>query len=119
MKCTRHRCHVAPVRTVAIADARVRRPRAVAIAIGRTIATALVALGADHAGEFRFHQCLREDPDALPQHVPILFFEELANNAGAGTLTAVVQRMEDRGADGRPLGNRRIRLSVFARTPIA
>jgi hypothetical protein len=41
-----------------------------------------MTLGADEIGDLRFHQRLREHADALPQHIAILFFEELANQRG-------------------------------------
>ena len=61
------------------AHPRVPRPRATAIAVRRPIARALVALGADQPRDLGFHQRLREHTNALPQHVPILLLEELAN----------------------------------------
>jgi hypothetical protein len=38
-----------------------------------------VPLRADQAGDLRLHQGLGEHPDALPEDVPILLLEELAN----------------------------------------
>ena len=61
------------------AHPRVPRPHPVAVAVARPLGRALVPVGANQAGDLRFHQRLREHPDALPQHIPILLLEELAN----------------------------------------
>ena len=61
------------------AHPRVPRPRPTAIAVRRALAGALVTLSPNQAGDLRFHQRLREHPDAFPQHVPILLLEKLAN----------------------------------------
>jgi hypothetical protein len=47
--------------------------------VPRALRRPLVPVGADEARHLRFHQRLREHPDAFPQDVPILFLEELAN----------------------------------------
>jgi hypothetical protein len=47
--------------------------------VPRALGRPLVPVGADEARHLRFHQRLREHPDAFPQDVPILFLEELAN----------------------------------------
>jgi predicted nucleic acid-binding protein len=42
-------------------------------------ARALMALGTNQAGDFAFHERLREHPNPFPEHIPVLLLEELAN----------------------------------------
>ena len=60
-------------------DAGVPRADPRAIPVRRPILAALVALRADQRRDLRLHQRLGEHPDAFPQDIPILLFEQLAN----------------------------------------
>ena len=60
------------------AHPRIPRARSAPVAIGYALARPLVALGPDQAGDLGFHQRLGEHSDPFPQHVPVLFFQELA-----------------------------------------
>ena len=51
----------------------------VPVPVPRALGSPLMAVRADQPGDLRFHQGPREHADALPQHIPILPFEELAN----------------------------------------
>jgi hypothetical protein len=57
----------------------VPRPHPVAIPVARPVGRALVPVGTDQTGHFRFHERLGEHPDALPQDIAILLLEQLAN----------------------------------------
>ena len=61
------------------AHPRVPRPHPAPVAIRGPLGRPLVPLRPNQPGDLRFHQRLREHADALPQHIPILLLEELAN----------------------------------------
>jgi hypothetical protein len=58
---------------------RIPAPDPAPVAIGRSVLTALVAVRPHHCRHFGLHERLSEDPDAFPQDVAVLLFEQLAN----------------------------------------
>ena len=47
--------------------------------MGGPLVGALILAGAHQLGDFRLHQGLGEHLDAFSQHVPVVFFQQLAN----------------------------------------
>jgi hypothetical protein len=58
---------------------RVPSPHPGPVPIGRPVVAPLVAFGPDQGRHLGVHNGLGEHPDAFPEDVPILLFEELAN----------------------------------------
>jgi hypothetical protein len=61
------------------ADARIPGPQAVAVAMAGALGRALMPVRADEPCDLRFHQSLREHPDALAKDIPSCSSRELAN----------------------------------------
>jgi hypothetical protein len=55
------------------ADAGVPVPIAISITLAAASSSALVLIGTDVLGDFRFHELLRHQPDAFTQKIDILF----------------------------------------------